>query len=74
MPWPRAGPPRLDLPGTILNRGLGVVSLLDDAGKATGGYAYGLVGTKGFFLSGMEQSTAAGRRLGLFLLHDGPDR
>ena len=64
----------LDLPGTILNRGLGVVSLVDDAGKATGGYAYGLVGTKGFFLSGMEQSTAQAGALGLFLLHDGPDR
>ena len=52
----------LDLPGTILNHGLGVVSLVDDAGKATGGYAYGLVGTKGFFLSGMEESTRPGRR------------
>ena len=39
---------RLDLPGTLLNRGLGVVSLVDDAGKATGGYAYGLLGGKGF--------------------------
>ena len=48
----------LDLPGTILNRGLGVVSLVDDAGKATGGYAYGLVGAKGFFLSGMEPGGA----------------
>src|SRR5208283_3814811 len=34
----------LDLPGTILNRGLGVVALVDDAGKGTGGYLYGLVG------------------------------
>jgi Amt family ammonium transporter len=48
----------LDLPDTILNRGLGVASLVDDAGKATGGYAYGLIGAKGFFLSGIEQSTA----------------
>ena len=55
----------LDLPGTILNRGLGVVSLLDEAGKATGGYAYGLVGAKGFFLSGME-STAQGGTLAFF--------
>ena len=52
----------LDLPGTILNRGLGVVSLVDDAGKATGGYAYGLAGAKGFFLSGIEQERRPGRR------------
>ena len=56
----------LDLPGTILNRGLGVVSLVDDAGKATGGYAYGLVGTKGFFLSGMEPATAQAGGLAFF--------
>lgn len=37
----------LDLPATVLDRGLGVVSLVDDAGKATGGYAYGLAGTRG---------------------------
>ena len=56
----------MDLPGTVLNRGLGVVSLLDDAGKATGGYAYGLVGDKGFFLSGIEQNTAQAGTLALF--------
>ena len=65
-PWPRAGPPTLDLPGTILNRGLGIVSLVDGAGKATGGYAYGLVGAKGFFLSGMEQGTAQAGALAFF--------
>ena len=48
----------LGLPKTLLNRGLGVVSLVDDAGKATGGYAYGLMGTKGWFLSGFEQGPA----------------
>ncbi len=48
----------LDLPGTMLNRGVGLVALVDDAGKSTGGYAYGLMGAKGFFLSGMEQGTA----------------
>ena len=48
----------LDLPGTVLNRGLGVLSRLDDADKATGGYKYGLVGTQGFFLSGMEPGGA----------------
>ncbi len=56
----------LDLPGTILNRGLGVVSLVDDAGKATGGYAYGLIGAKGFFLAGMEQSTTQAGALAFF--------
>ena len=56
----------LDLPGTLLNRGLGVVSLVDDGGKATGGYAYGLIGAKGLFLSGMEQSTAHAGALAFF--------
>jgi Amt family ammonium transporter len=56
----------LDLPATILNRGLGVVRLADDAGKATGGYGYGLVGTQGFFLSGMEHSTAGAGALAFF--------
>ena len=48
----------LNLPGTILNHGLGVVSLVDEAGKATGGYAYGLIGAKGWFLSGIEPGGA----------------
>ena len=56
----------LDLPGTILNHGLGVVSLVDDSGKANGGYAYGLIGAKGFFLSGMEPSTAQAGVLAFF--------
>jgi Amt family ammonium transporter len=56
----------LDLPGTVFNRGVGVVSLLDDAGKATGGYAYGLAGGKGFFLSGIDQDAAHAGALALF--------
>ncbi len=56
----------LELPGTILNRGLGIVSVVDEAGKATGGYAYGLVGTQGFFLSGIEHNTAGAGALALF--------
>jgi len=56
----------LELPGTILNRGLGVISLVDDVGKATGGYAYGLAGAKGFFLSGMEQNAAQAGGLAFF--------
>ncbi len=56
----------LDLPGTILNRGIGIVSLVDRAGKATGGYAYGLIGIHGAFLSGIEQSTAQAGGLAFF--------
>jgi Amt family ammonium transporter len=44
----------LDLPDNVLNHGIGIRPLIDDAGKPTGGYAYGLAGTKGFFLSGIE--------------------
>ncbi len=44
----------LALPDTILNRGLGV-------------YGFGLFGTKGFFLSGVEQSTAEAGVLALFV-------
>ena len=53
----------LDLSGTILNRGPGVGSLVVD-GKASGGY--GLIGAKGFFLSGIEQSTAQAGALAFF--------
>ena len=56
----------LNLPGTILNHGLGVVSLVDDTGQSTGGYAYGLIGSKGWFLSGIEQSTAQAGALAFF--------
>ena len=45
---------------------LGFGSLANDAGKATGGYAYGLIGSQGFFLSGIEQSAAQAGALALF--------
>jgi ammonium transporter, Amt family len=56
----------LDLPGTILNHGIGIVSMLDEAGKPTGGYVYGLAGGKGFFLSGIEPGAADAGVLALF--------
>ena len=46
------------MPDAALNRGVGFGSLTDARGKTTGGYAYGLAGTKGFFLSGIEPSGA----------------
>jgi Amt family ammonium transporter len=48
----------LALPDSALDRGVGFGPLTDDAGKATGGYAYGLAGAKGFFLSDIEPSRA----------------
>ena len=48
----------LELPSTILNRGLGIIALRDEAGKPSGGYAYGLAGSKGFFLAGLDPSVA----------------
>ena len=47
----------LEMPDTVLNRGLGIDPLTVD-GKPTGCYAYGLAGTKGFFLAGIEPSRA----------------
>jgi Amt family ammonium transporter len=42
-------------PGTeMLNEGFGIDPVFDDANKATGAYRYGLMGTKGFFLKGIE--------------------
>jgi Amt family ammonium transporter len=39
-------------PGTaVLNGGIGLGAAVDAAGNATGAYTYGLMGTKGFFLS-----------------------
>jgi ammonium transporter, Amt family len=57
----------LEISDNVLNRGLGVVSVLDDAGKSTGGYAYGLIGGQGFFLSGMDTGSAQAGVLALFL-------
>jgi Amt family ammonium transporter len=42
-------------PGTsILNSGVGIGAAVDAAGNATGAYTYGLLGTKGFFLAGLD--------------------
>jgi Amt family ammonium transporter len=42
-------------PGTsILNGGIGIGAAVDAAGNATGVFKYGLLGLKGFFLSGMD--------------------
>jgi Amt family ammonium transporter len=42
-------------PGTsVLNSGIGIGAAVDAAGNATGAYTFGLLGTKGFFLSGMD--------------------
>jgi Amt family ammonium transporter len=42
-------------PGTsILNSGIGIEAATDAAGAATGAFKYGLMGTKGFFLHGMD--------------------
>jgi ammonium transporter, Amt family len=37
---------------SVLNDGLGIGAAVDAAGKATGAFTYGLLGTKGFFLNG----------------------
>jgi len=37
----------------VLNSGLGLGAATDAAGHATGAYTYGLLGTKGFFLTGV---------------------
>jgi ammonium transporter, Amt family len=42
-------------PGTaVLNSGLGIGPETDAAGAATGAFKFGLLGTKGFFLSGVD--------------------
>lgn len=48
----------LAIPDTVLDRGLGIGPLTDGDGRPTGGYAYGLLGTKGFFLAGIDPSGA----------------
>jgi ammonium transporter, Amt family len=42
-------------PGTaVLNSGVGIGAVTDAAGAATGAFKYGLLGTKGFFLAGVD--------------------
>jgi Amt family ammonium transporter len=38
---------------SVLNSGIGLGAAVDAAGNATGAYTYGLLGTKGFFLTGI---------------------
>jgi Amt family ammonium transporter len=45
----------LEMPDMCLDRGIGIGPL---TGKVTGGFAYGLAGTKGLFLAGMESGGA----------------
>ncbi len=41
-------------PGTaVLNSGVGIGAAVDAAGAATGAFTYGILGTKGFFLTGV---------------------
>ena len=42
---------------SVLNGGLGLGAATDAAGAATGAYTYGLLGTKGFFLTGVVNDT-----------------
>jgi len=43
---------------SVLNSGIGIGAAVDAAGNATGAYTYGLLGTKGFFLSSSVNDTA----------------
>ncbi len=43
---------------SVLNGGIGIGAAIDAAGNATGAYTYGLLGTKGFFLSGAVNDVA----------------
>jgi Amt family ammonium transporter len=48
---------------SALNSGLGIGAAVDAAGNATGAYTYGLIGTKGFFLSSSVNDVAV---MGIF--------
>jgi len=43
---------------SVLNSGIGLGAAVDAAGNATGAYTYGILGTKGFFLSSSVNDTA----------------
>jgi Amt family ammonium transporter len=48
-------------PGTaILNHGAGIGAVVDATGNPTGAFTYGLLGLKGFFLSGVEDVSVLG--------------
>jgi len=59
----------LVLPDTVLDCGIGVGPLSDDAGKPTGGYAYGLAGMRGFFLSGIDHNASTAGVLAFFFFY-----
>jgi Amt family ammonium transporter len=48
---------------SVLNSGIGIGAAVDAAGNATGAYTYGLMGTKGFFLSSSVNDVAV---MGIF--------
>ncbi len=56
----------LVMPDAALDRGVGIVPLTNGDGKPAGGFAYGLAGEKGFFLSGIDQGTAGAGVLAFF--------
>src|SRR5947207_10980770 len=43
---------------SVLNGGIGIGAAVDAAGKATGAYTYGLLGTTGWFLNGVVNDAA----------------
>jgi Amt family ammonium transporter len=43
---------------SVLNSGIGIGAAVDAAGNATGAYTYGIMGTKGFFLSSSVNDVA----------------
>jgi ammonium transporter, Amt family len=43
---------------SVLNSGIGIGAAVDAAGKATGAFTYGLMGTTGWFLSGVTNDVA----------------
>ena len=75
QPWPRAGPPRLDLPGTILNRGLGSFPCWTRPARRPADTPTAWSAPRGSsFPAWNTEHRPRPAALGLFLLHDGPDR
>ena len=57
-PVPPGWYPSLGAGLSLLNEGWGLGAAVDAAGKATGAFTYGLIGTKGFFLSNVVGDVA----------------
>ena len=53
---------------SVLSEGWGLGAAVDAAGKATGAFTYGIIGTKGWFLTGAVNDVSV---IALFFLHDG---